>query len=173
MGKIELGAKQSSLAFVLGFVFCQIAGAIFTLIGLSVNQMISGNSEWFSVFIESSAWAILIQTIIMELIFIGIFIFFNKPTSEKIIAKPSIKKMLIYIAVGVVSFFCLAPIITCVNNLLIRWGFYAKGVDINNLEEFIIGIFSLGILPAIGEELLFRGIILRGFKGYGKAASII
>lgn len=174
MEKVGLTAKHSSLAFVLGFIFCQLALAVFSLIGLSVNQIISGNSEWFSAFIDSNAWGLFVQTIIMELVFTAIFIFFNNKAEERSIDKPQPRKMLIYLAFGVASFFCLYPIITCVNTALNNWGVkLVGGVDITTKKDFVLGIFSLALLPAIGEELLFRGVILRGFKRYGKAASII
>ena len=39
-------------------------------------------------------------------------------------------------------------------------------------KNYLISILSLAILPAIFEELLFRGLILKGLKRYSKTFSI-
>ncbi len=172
MGKLELNAFHSSIAWVLGFVFCQLALLAFTLIGATVSQIVAGNTENFDIFMDGK-YAYLIQTIIMETVFVSIFIYFNKKSSEKLNYKVSPKKLIIYLAIAIAAFFCLYPIVNCVDSLLTKLGAHSNGIDISHPSDFVVGIFSLAILPAIGEELLFRGIITRGYKPYGKAVCVI
>lgn len=40
----------------------------------------------------------------------------------------------------------------------------AVGVTVNNFTDFIVYIFTLALLPAIAEEIFFRGVMINGTK---------
>ncbi len=75
---------------------------------------------------------------------------------------------LIIIALGVVSLFGIQYFIGAVDNLLDLIGFPLKG-DISILNptswgKYILAIFAMALFPAIGEELVFRGVVFQGLR---------
>ena len=48
-----------------------------------------------------------------------------------------------------------------------------SGTAPDNIPQYIMAIFTLCLLPAVIEELLFRGFILKGFLPAGKTAAVI
>ena len=46
-------------------------------------------------------------------------------------------------------------------------------LTINNFGQYLMLVWALAVLPAIVEELLFRGVIFHGFLKYGKVAAVI
>ncbi|MBR2969653.1 MAG: CPBP family intramembrane metalloprotease [Clostridia bacterium] len=173
MEELKLTVKDSSLSFVVGFIFCQFAALIvttlifffITLLGLPLDQ-----SEAFI----TSAWGYLFSTIGLDGALLAIFLFFNKNKNNSILHKPTIKKSILYILLAILSFFALYPIITIIDIEIIKLGFKPSSLPYDlNTTNYFISIVSLVILPAIMEELLFRGIIARGLKKHGKTFSII
>ena len=44
---------------------------------------------------------------------------------------------------------------------------------IENGRHYLMAIASMALAPAVLEEFMFRGVIQRGYEGYGRAVSII
>mgnify|MGYP001947234484 CR=1 FL=1 len=44
---------------------------------------------------------------------------------------------------------------------------------VTNLSQLLIAVFTIGLVPALVEEFLFRGLILRGYERFGTAAAIV
>ena len=70
------------------------------------------------------------------------------------------------IVVGVISLFGIQYFISIIDDLLISLGYNMASTSINPTSwgTFFLSVFVLAILPAIGEELIFRGIILNGLR---------
>lgn len=49
----------------------------------------------------------------------------------------------------------------------------APEMMVNSLESYILNIFTIAILPALLEEMAFRGCVLRLFRPYGDGFAII
>ncbi len=174
MKDFKLSVKDSALSFVIGFIFCQLAVLLVTtlllffisILGLPIEQ-----SESFM----SGAWGYLISTLALDGTMLGIFFFFNKGKNNQIFHKPTVKKSLIYALIAVLSFLSLYPIIYLINLGFINIGITLPDApyDFTDLINYLVSIISLVILPAIMEELLFRGIIFKGLKKHGRIFSIL
>ena len=173
MNSKKLTIKDSSLSFLLSFLFCQIAIVTLTIIIIFIGRFYNINSDEINVFLNTSCGYLITSTVTYATILLT-FLFFNKKADNKITQKIELKKILMYIGVSILSFFALFPIVTCFNTLLIKFG-----VKINSLpyslttKNYFISIISLAIFPAVCEELLFRGLIFKGLKQHGKTFSII
>lgn len=56
-----------------------------------------------------------------------------------------------------------------------RWGTPAgqQLPSIENGTQLLVGILAIGIVPAVVEEFLFRGLILRGYERFGSRIAIV
>jgi len=43
----------------------------------------------------------------------------------------------------------------------------------DNAGEYVIGLFIIALLPGIAEEFFFRGLVLRGYEGFGPRKAVI
>lgn len=173
MDKKPLKVKDGCLAYLLAFAFSQTAVLIFTLLIMFIFSAIKKDITSAQAFLNNSVGYFL-TVLVLDATLLAVFFFYNSKKENKILSKPKFNKTLIYILIGIAAFFCLYPIVACLDTLFTSWG--AKLTDIPyslTTKNYIISIFSLAILPAICEELLFRGLILKSLKNYGKVFSIV
>ena len=170
--KKELTAKESSSIFVIGFFVCQVLVLIANLIGIIIGTSLGYDTTSIELFFNTAV-GYLICAIALDLGMVLCFIYSKKRYEFKPIAKPTFKKVVIYILIGIASFLALYPIITCVDSLISSWGItYQEPPYAYTTVNYLISILSLVIFPAVCEELLFRGIIYSGFSRYGKWIAI-
>ncbi len=168
-----VSVKDSALAFIIGFLLCQTTAFVFMLVGITICRVLKFDVSSFEMFLNTS-YGYLLSVIVLNATIIGIFVYFNKGKQNKIIEKPKANKILIYFLLAVASFFALSPIINCVDSLISKLNIELNVIpyELTPLNMFV-SVFSLAIIPAICEELLFRGLIFKGLKSGGKAFSII
>ncbi|MDE6967110.1 MAG: CPBP family intramembrane metalloprotease, partial [Clostridia bacterium] len=102
----------------------------------------------------------------------GVFVYgkmVNKPLIKetKITNKIGVKSMLIIPAIVVASIMAFLPLATGFVKLIELITHKAPSVNMaigNQWWEIIISMVFLSVLPAIGEEILFRGSVARGLK---------
>ena len=100
----------------------------------------------------------------------------NKNTYNKNIFKsPKILNILICLVIGVLSLYLLAPTVNFAQYGLTRIGMQPSDlpIELNSVGNLIAGLFIFGILPAVCEELLFRGIVFTSLKTYSTSFAII
>ncbi len=173
MEEKHLKVKDGCLAFLLGFAFSQTAVLIFTLIAMSIGSIANKNISSIQNFLNNS-FGYFLTVLVLDATLLAVFFFFNKKKNNYIISKPKPYKILMYLAIGILAFFYLYPIVASLDKLFLTWG--AKLTEIPytlTTKNYIISIFSLALLPAVCEELLFRGLILKSLKNYGKVFSIV
>ena len=171
MEKRRLTIKDSAYAFVFSFLISQLFVIIVSsLIAFIFHASKLDNYQEFS----SSCLGYSILSFTMFLSMFIVFLFFQKRTNNSIISKPKASKILIYSLIAIISFFALFPIVNCFDSLLTH-----LGVKINTLSyplnttNYFISLFTSALIPAVVEELLFRGIIFKGLKQHGKSFSIV
>ena len=83
--------------------------------------------------------------------------------------------MLIVIAVGVVCLFGFTPFVNWFDHIVEGWGYSSatSSIDVSTVGKFVGSIFYIGFLPAICEELVFRGVITNGLKENGTKTAVI
>lgn len=168
----KLTIKDSSLSFLLGFLLCQVGVVVATIFALIFYKLANPNSELLFSFLNS-AIGYLISAITLYVVMLAVFFFFNRKKENKITKRISIKKLLFYILIAIISFFSLYPIIVCVDTILIKLGISLSTIPYElTTKNYFISLISLVIAPAICEELLFRGLIFKGLQKHGKVFSI-
>lgn len=165
--------KQSALAFVVGFLIFQLGAVLVFAVGIFVGNILGSNVNQVTTFFYTGLGYLLLS-LCVDAMLVFVFFIFNKKSNNIIISKPNLKKLLIYILIAIISFFMLSPVINCCDFLFVNLGIQLNVLPYElNLQNFLFSIVSLVILPAICEELLFRGFIFKGLKPIGKSFSIL
>ncbi len=173
MNKKELSINTSSSMFVASFFICQLFVLIINIFAIVIGAVLGYNTTDLELFF-STAVGYLICAMALYLGMTLCFLFCKKNYEFKTFSKPNTKKILFYSMIAIISFFALYPIIVCFDNLLIK-----SNIPINTIPydltttNYFISLISLCLLPAVCEELLFRGVIQSGLNKCGKRISIM
>lgn len=175
----QYNLKDSGLNFIYAILIPQIVAIVLVIIAMSVTgsdasvgyEELIGKGLAYYIFLSAA-----------QLTFFAIFVLYNNnkkiawQTATKIKNKINLKQALIIALIVIVSLFFLSPIIDLVNHLFTFVGYNPSeslGIDLSNLYRFIAAVIALAVLPAICEELLFRGIIYNGLLKLGVKKAII
>lgn len=155
------------------FLICLIAPILLALLFSIIASSLAQSQEVKVEVITSNLSYIIPYTVCNFLLYIAIFFVYNKISKIEFSAiKPNFKMKwhtyLIVIAIGVVSLFGIQYFISAIDNLLEVVGYpLQQGLSVINPTSwgsYFLAILILAIMPAIGEELLFRGMILHGLR---------
>ena len=171
--KRKLTLTDAGIAFLVGFVLSQLLAVI----GVSIiNQIMSslGKTEAQIKLFFDGIWGILIQTILMDIGFILIFIYYYRKglNKQSTFAKPTNNNWQYFgicLLIGVFTLFALAGTLNYFELLVEKLGKSASSLsyEMDSLWKYIVSLISLAVLPAICEELLFRGVIVNCLKQKG------
>ena len=92
------------------------------------------------------------------------------------INKLSLKNLLLCILIGVIGVFALNPISNCLYSLFETIGLRGAAVmpfEPDGAFTYITAVLLFALVPAVVEELIFRGVILHGFRKFGFWQAII
>lgn len=161
--------SDSGKIFLIGLLAPLFLALLFSFIASSIAQ-----SNEVKVESVTSGFGYVIPYMICTfLLFIAIYFVYNKVNKIEFSAiKPNFKMKwhtyLIIIAIGLISLFGIQYFIGAVDNGLKAVGFpVQEGLSIinpTNAGTYILAVLLLALLPAIGEELMFRGMILHGLR---------
>ena len=172
MNSKKLTIKDSSLGFLVGFLFCQLATTIATVITLILCHTFGVKTETLSTFFNT-AIGYLILSLSLYSAMVLVFLFFNSKKDNTLNKDFKLKKLFFYITISAASFLCLYPIVVCFDSLLAKLGVKINTLPYSlNTKNYFISIIPLVVAPAVCEELLFRGIIFQGLKHKGKVLAI-
>ena len=164
----DINAKTAANVFV-----CLIFIIILLSLILDVAKLDTGN-----IWIQSCV--ILVQ----YSLFFGVFMLFSRMAGIKRggafdtyrVKKPSsfrdVFTVILTACICIVSFL----LVTSISIEFFKWiGYSEPGGDIpiTNFGTYVLFVFLLCVLPAIIEELLFRGIILKGLMEFGKIKAMV
>ena len=158
-GKVFLYALL--LPFVLSLVFSMVADQI--ALGMAVKPEVVTGSIWYIVAFSIASFGL----------YLGLYFVYTKTknieySAIKLSFKTKWHTTLLMIAIGVVVLFGLQYFVGVFDNLLKAIGFpFEEGLSSINpttFGEYALAVVILAILPAIGEELLFRGMIFNGLR---------
>lgn len=172
MNSTKLTIKDSALSFLVGFLLYQIGTVAFTCIAMIISKFFNVSVSNFLSFLDDAVGCLLLS-FTMYGIMLGVFFFFNRKKENKISQKVSLKKLLFYVLVAITSFLMLYPIVTCIDTLIVKWGLKINTLSYSlSTKNYLVSIISITILPAVCEELMFRGLIFKGLQKHGKIFSI-
>ncbi len=153
------------------FLFALILPILVSLVFSMIANVIAGARGIEAGVITDNMWFMTAYSIVSILCYAGIYLVYNKIQKidfKAINLKFNLKwhTYLIMIVVGVISLFGIQYFISIIDDLLISLGYNMASTSINPTSwgTFFLSVFVLAILPAIGEELIFRGIILNGLR---------
>ena len=153
------------------FLFALILPILVSLVFSMIANVIAGARGIEASVITDNMWFMTAYSIVSILCYAGIYLVYNKIQKidfKAINLKFNLKwhTYLIMIVVGVISLFGIQYFISIIDDLLITLGYNMASTSINPTSwgTFFLSVFVLAILPAIGEELIFRGIILNGLR---------
>lgn len=167
----KLTVKDSSISFLSTFILCQLGTLFFAVVGLIISEIFGISNQSFLQFLNTSIGCLLLS-LVMDTIIISCFFIFTKNKNNNILSKPTLKKICSYILLALLCFVTLYPIVTIIN------GFIYKFFPQTNLTyplttgNYFISLISMVLLPAIAEELLFRGLIFKGLQKAGNTFAI-
>ncbi len=168
----KLTVKDSSIAFLTSVILCQFGTLFFAAISLIIVSIFGVKSEVFLSFLDTALGSLLLS-IFMDGLLVLAFFFFNKNKNNQITKKPTAKKLLLYVALAIGCYLLFYPIVTVVNSVIYKF-FPSNDLKYNlTTTNYFISIISMVILPAIAEELIFRGIIFKGLQKHSNTFAII
>ena len=154
---------DSGLAFLLG----NLVPLILTFIILAVVMAIGINTEKVS----ENIWYLIVVALSSQVSFLLTAIFVNKTqkvsfSALKINRNISIKMILLCVLISLVCFFGLYNFVGVVDYGFAQIGFNqtASSLPLENSWHLVLNLFLLGVLPAVFEEVVFRGIIFNGLR---------
>lgn len=157
--------------FLLALLFSMIASSIAGGQGVKVSEV-------------TSSYAYLIPyAVCSSLINLFVYLIYSKVQKIEYRAIKPIFNMkwqtyLVVIAVGIISLFGLQYFINSVDDLLRLIGFPVENglaiINPTNWGLYFLAVLLLAILPAICEEVIFRGVVLQGLRTrFGDFVAII
>ena len=168
----KLTVKDSSISFLTSVVLCQFGTLFFAAFGLIIASMFGVKNETFLAFVNT-ALGYLLLTLFMDVLLVLTFFLFNKNKNNQIISKPTTKKVLTYVLLALACYILLYPIVTVFNSVI--YNFFPTNDLTYKLTtaNYFVSLVSLVLLPAVAEELIFRGIIFKGLQKRSNRFAII
>ncbi len=124
---------------------------------------------------------VIFATLVSPIAFVLTFVIINKVSRTNYITalgvkrKFSIKYLLVTIFLSLVCVFGMSNFVSLFDAVLAKIGFngsYALPIPMDNFGYLVLNLILLAVLPAICEELVFRGIIFNGLKQYGNMKAV-
>lgn len=175
--KGKLNIVHAGLAFLVGFVLSQAS----IIIGTALTQAIMGaygkSDEYILAFFDT-AWGYLLQAIFLNISFIAVFIYMYKKflKKEDVISsqKNGYKYWIVCAVIGVLTMFLLSGTLNYFQLFLDKIGMASNGISytLDSPAKYIISLISLAVIPAVCEELFFRGVIVNTLKTKGNLFAI-
>ena len=124
---------------------------------------------------------VIFATLVSPIAFVLTFVIINKFSRTNYIvalgikSKFSIKYLLVTIFLSLVCVFGMSNFVSLFDAVLAKIGFngsYSLPIPMDNFGYLVLNLIVLAVLPAICEELVFRGIIFNGLKQYGNMKAV-
>ena len=155
---------DASFAFILALIVPQI---LFVVVMAIIGKENASNT--------------IVIALIPQISFLITFFFIserkkvNYKQANQINFKINIWALLVVILIGVVAIFGFSFLINLFDYITSQWGYKGStsNIDVSTFGKFFGTIFYVALLPAVCEELIFRGVITNGFKKYGTVTAVV
>ena len=129
---------------------------------------------------KEAASSTLAASLVPQISFAAIFVFLaerkkvNYKTGVGFNFKIDWLILLVVLIIGVVAMFGFTSLINMFDYFTYTLGYQSSvSIDVSTVSQLLISILHVGLLPAICEELVFRGVVTNGLKKYGMVAAVI
>ena len=159
--------KDSGSAFLWAVLAPYIISFMAVFVAMMIGKSMGKNLEE----IVSSLGFIITSAVLTPLVFVAVFFIYNSAknisfSACKLKFSLNVKTILILIAISFICVFGLQYLISGIDIGLESIGYKlaSTNIPLSNGWWYVLNLVILGILPAIGEELIFRGIIFNGLR---------
>lgn len=166
----NLSADYNKYDSTNGFCGALIAPLLISLVFMVILMLVSGFiSMPYDEFVETKAVTI-ISIFVSQISFLIFILWYNKRENKRFFSAIKFKKvnvliLLLSVAIGLIMLFGTNDFIY-LSDYIIRLTGYSKSTDlpfaIDSVGNLILGVGLMAILPAVVEELMFRGMVLGG-----------
>lgn len=153
------------------FLWAVIAPYIISFFILFVGYSIYSAKGWDAKLITTSLWFNIVIAIVTPLTFLVVFLIYNRSkkisfSASKVKFKLNIATIMILILISIVCVFGLQYLITGIDVGIesIGYNLSTTALPLDNGWWYVLNLFVLAFLPAVCEELIFRGIIFNGLR---------
>ena len=166
-GRIYLYALLFPLLF--GIVFSYISMAIATNMGVKFAEDANVITELFNNYL----WFAIPYMLLTQAVFVSIYFIYHKTSrielsaSKVYVKKTNVWTALLSIFVGIICVLGFVLLIEkCLGSMFECWGLEPNNVSLplDSVGWYFLNLLILGVIPAICEELLFRGVVFQGLK---------
>lgn len=112
--------------------------------------------------------------------FLIVYFVYNRDINYKVASKINFnigwKNAALCVLIAVIGVFGINPLISSIDGFLVDIGYNLAGslpLPMDNFGWLILNIILLAAVPAILEELIFRGVILNGYKKLGAVPAMV
>lgn len=178
MKKKNLTILNAGIAFVVAFILSQFTLTIGISITNTIMSSLGKSTAQIDAFFATSV-GYLLKVIYLNIAFILVFVWYSKSIDKRnFIKKPNnstLKYSIICIILGVVSFFLLSGVLNYFQWFVTKIGYSIdpSPFTLNSIKDLLICYVSLAIIPAVCEELLFRGVIINCLKHKGEIFAVV
>lgn len=164
-------AKTAGLGFVLAIGVPQVLALLITIILLACNVMPTGEEkpDWY-LYLSYT-----LTPVAFALALVCVWRNAKEPMKLMLNAKPCHWKYYVLALLLQFGLFSLATLNTYFLQFLGRFGYQDTPIELPSMDGLgLVGIlFVVAVLPAIFEELIFRGVLLRGLKSFGTVGAVL
>ena len=151
--------------FIVAFILQMILQLLFSLIVMSIMTV-----DERSAFTNTAVYVIIL-TVINEVGFLITPASYSKVLGQNFYKDMGFNKKINVLQIGLLILIAIAticaflPIASAVANLFLKAGFKSnlQTISMQTPSDLVVGVFILSLLPAVTEEILFRGMIARSF----------
>ncbi|MFW6008356.1 MAG: type II CAAX prenyl endopeptidase Rce1 family protein [archaeon] len=156
------------------------------LSGLGLSLLVSYISNIFNYDITQTMFFTLLNVMLAQIVFLVLFFVYNKvkdidwTIATKLINKIDFRKVGISIIIGFLTLIFFYPVIAVFEYILYELGFSIEnlqgslGFDLTTIPGYLFAIFAIAFLPAVSEELLFRGVVFNGtLRSWGLLKAVV
>ena len=179
--KSSLRICDAGIAFIIAFILSQATSVAGVLIVKYIMIACGSTADKVSIFFDT-AWGYLLQALFMNIAFILVFVwYYRKHISKQEVLNKSdnpsatTKYIVKCVLLGLFTLFALSPMLNYFQLLMDKLGKPQPTLSysIDTPAKYIISLISMAVLPAVCEELVFRGVLVNCLKEKGHTFAII
>lgn len=162
---------SNSLYLIVLVLMLAVSALVFGLFMLKGMDIVNATN--------TEAW--LIATLVMEIVVIGIppliYLLASGMDIKHVVRINRAKgvELLLVLGMAVFGYFIVAFINLVWYSILSRIGTPVQPLfpSIKTGKQYILAILAMAVIPAVVEEFLFRGVILRGYERFGTLTAVV
>lgn len=169
--------NDAGLGFTGAIIMPQLVALVYIIILSFIANFTHQN---YTTLLSENLVAVVFSAFISPIAFCSVFVIINKKRicwtkACGLKKKINVVSVLMCILMSFICVFGVNNFVSLFDYLISLTGFkgnYSLPLPLDNGWWLVLNIFLLAVLPAIFEELLFRGVIFNGLKDYGDMTAV-